>query len=362
MNKNKYLYFFLLFLAVVFSIFIFTSCKKKDDFTATAVFSASHVSPGRAAPGLGSYRIAYYEAVPGGEIGGAGIQESDEPFRIVDYGPYGELPSEIKKPSIYVVFSQPVVHLARLGEPIREDAGLFTIVPPLKGIYRWYGTRLLSFEPDGESMPQMEYRVTVSDRIKSLGGKNLEGEKTFTFETERLSVLEWRLGAGDTWVSPWDADPLEAKNISLIFSYPVNLGEIAKWMTINASGQNFAFTLSRLPEIDKRQYKAEQGVLLTLNGTLPQNTDVNLRILAGARSEANWLGSKEERLINFHTLRPFRFNDISVRSDSSPRTEEGDSIPIYLYFSHPVDPEISPSLFSVQGMPALTRDNIRVYG
>jgi len=313
--------------------------------------------------------VAYYEAVGGeGDAGAGNIQESNEPFRIVDYGPRDELPSEIKKPSIFVVFSQPVVPLAKLGDPIKEDAGYFNIQPPLKGVYRWYGTRLLSFEPDGESMPQQEYRITVSDKIKSLGGKSLEGEKSFSFETERLSVLEWDLGLGDNWVNSWDADPLEAKYIRIIFSYPVNLGEIAKWMEVKtASGQSYAFTLSRLPKIDENyyraeQYKAEQGVLLTLRDTLPPNTDVNLRIMAGARSEAAWLGTKDDQFFSFHTLRPFRLENISARSAVSPRTEEGDTIPISLYFSHVVDPDSSPSLFSVQGMPALTKENIHFYG
>jgi uncharacterized protein YfaS (alpha-2-macroglobulin family) len=368
--KKKTPIFLLLpcFLAILAAL-VFGSCKGKAGSSATTDFSAPHVSAGKPAPGLEAYRIAYYEAVPGAEDTGAGnIQESNEPFRIVDYGPRDELPSEIKKPSIFVVFSQPVVPLAKLGDPIKEDAGLFTIQPPLKGVYRWYGTRLLSFEPDGESLPQQEYRITVSDKIKSLGGKSLQGERSFSFETERLGVLEWRLGSGDRWVSTYEADPLEAKEISIIFSYPVNLGEIAKWMEVRTiSGQNYAFTLSRLPKINENyyraeQYKAEQGVLLTLRETLPFDMDVNLRIMAGARSEANWLGTKDDQFLHFHTLRPFRFGDVRVRSDASPRTEEGDTIPISLNFSHAVDPDSSPSLFSVQGMPVLNKENVHVYG
>ena len=354
-----------LLLGVLFAALNFWSCKdsKKEDASVTTVFSASHVSPGKPVPGLEAYRVAYYEAAPGEGAPGAGdIQESDEPFRIVDYGPAGELPAEIKKPSIYVVFSQPVVPLAKLGEPLKEDAGFFTIEPALKGVYRWYGTRLLSFEPDGESMPQQEYKVTVSDKIKSLGGKVLDGERSFSFETERLGLLTWQLGTGENWVSTWDADPEEAKNISLIFSYPVNLEEIAHWIDVSVQWQSYTFTLARLPKIDEKRYKAEQGVLLTLNGTLPPDSDVKLTIYAGARSEPGWLGSKEDQFYSFHTIRPFQFNDVSVRSAARPRTEEGDTIPISLQFSHPVDPEIDPSLFSVQGMPPLGKENIHVYG
>jgi len=369
MKKKTALFLILSCFLAILAALVFGSCKGKAGSSATTDFSASHVSAGRPAPGLEAYRIAYYEAVSGAEETGAGsIQESNEPFRIVDYGPRDELPSEIKKPSIFVVFSQPVVPLAKLGDPIKEDAGLFTIQPPLKGVYRWYGTRLLSFEPDVESLPQQEYRITVSDKIKSLGGKSLEGEKSFSFETERLSVLEWKLGSGDNWVNTYDADPMEAKEMSIIFSYPVNLGEIAKWMEVtNISGQSYAFSLSRLPKINKNnyraeQYKAEQGVLLTLKDTLPPNIDVFLRIKAGARSEAGWLGTKDDQFFTFHTLKPFMFGNVSTRSEANPRTEEGDTIPISLNFSHNVDPDSSPTLFSVEGMPALKKENIHVYG
>jgi len=370
MKKHSLLFPVLPCFWAILAAFTFGSCKGKAGSVATTTFSASHVSAGRPVQGLEAYLVTYYEAVGGeGDSGAGSIQESNEPFKIVDYGPRDVLPSEIKKPSIFVVFSQPVVPLAKLGDPIKEDAGYFKIQPPLKGTYRWYGTRLLSFEPESESMPQQEYKITVSDKIKSLGGKSLEGEKSFSFETERLSVLEWDLGSGDEWVNPWDADPLAAKEISIIFSYPVNLGEIAKWIEVtNISGQSYPFTLSRLPKINKNhyynaeQYKAEQGVLLKLSDTLPSNIDVFLRIKAGARSEAAWLGTKDDQFFTFHTLRPFKLENFSARSEASPRTEEGDTIPIILYFSHNVDPASSPSLFSVQGMPTITKDNIHFYG
>ena len=372
MRKNISACLFIpLAISAIFTALGFASCRKSEDSVAT-VFTASHVSAGRVIQGFEALLIDYYEPVASEGIAAPGtIQESDEPFRIVDFGPSGELPSEIRRPSIYVVFSQPVVPLARLGEVIREDAALFTIEPPLTGVYRWYGTRLLSFEPDTENMPQHEYRVTVSDRIRSLGGKSLEGDRLFSFETERLSLLNWELGLGDTWVSSWDADPLEAQNIRLIFSHPVNLDEIAKWVEVSAAGQTFPFTVSRLPEtgnrvlpwgVDARRFQAEQGVLLTLNNMLPPDSEVRLRILQGARSEANWLGSRENADFTFRTIRPFTFNNVWVRSSASPRTPEGDSVPISLNFSHTVDPEIDPSHFSVQGMPPLTRENIRVFG
>ena len=358
-NKSRFMY------ALCLGMVLFGACSKNaaEKSRSVSAFSGSFVESGRPVADLAGYRLAYYEpaGISGGGAAGT-VQESDAPLVITGYGPQGELPQEIKKPSIYVVFSQPVVPLAQLGEPVRESAGLFSIDPPLAGVYRWYGSKLLSFEPDGESMPQRRYTITVSDRIKSLGGKSLQGERAFSFETERLSVLEWQLGDGSRWVWDGNVAPEDAKYIRLIFSYPVNLDEIARWIEIRADGKAWPFALSRLPKIDEKRYQTTQGVLLAIQGTLPLDTDVLMELKTGARSEANWLGSKEAKTWTYHTLLPFRYDDVSVRSRSRPRTEEGDSIPIALEFSQNVESEGAEKYFSVDGFPALKKENVHVYG
>jgi uncharacterized protein YfaS (alpha-2-macroglobulin family) len=355
------------------------SCGKKNGRGGSITeFSGSFVEKGRTVADLASYRIAYYEPVDGDTPDGysGNIQESDAPFVIADFGPRGELPHEINKPSIYVVFSQPVVPLAKLGEPVKKG-GFFTIEPPLEGVYRWYGSKLLSFEPDAESMPQRRYTITVSGSIKSLGGKSLQGERSFSFETERLSVLDWQLGDGERWI--WDnrnVNPEDANNIRLIFSYPVNLEEIAKWIEVRAGGKTWPFTLERNPKINEaryitlgrnpqnneERYRPEQGVLVRVNDKLPLDTDVEMILKEGARSEAGWLGTKDEKTWSYHTLLPFKFENVSVRSYSRPRAEEGDAISISLVFNQAVEPNGAEKYFSVDGFPALKKENINVYG
>jgi len=360
--KNKILLAVLIFFSLL-------SCKNESEKSGFInSFSGTSVEKGRQISELADYRISYYEPVfvsDSTSSGGAeavNIRESDDPLVITDYGPRDELPSEIRKPSIYAVFSQPVVPLAKLGDPIREDAKFFNISPPLSGIYRWYGTKLLSFEPDADHLPQQRYTITVSDKIKSLGGKSLQGERSFSFETERLSLLEWQLGRENDWVDTDNVHPEDAKYIRLIFSYPVNLKEIANWIEVWAANKTYPFTLSRLSEIDERYYQPEQGVLVTINGTFPLDTDVILGLKRGARSEPGWLGTKEDESWIYHTLLPFRFSDISVRSYSYQPLEEGNSISISLEFNQDVEPQGAEKYFSVDGFPALKKDNVKVYG
>jgi uncharacterized protein YfaS (alpha-2-macroglobulin family) len=359
------------------SLFASGACKSPAGASAQrTVFSSPLAAPGRAVEGLEAYRIAYYEADPeGGAEGafeGSGVfsDESGEPFTLADYGPRGELPSETTKPSIYMVFSHPVRPVAKLGESVRweegaPDPGLFTVDPPLPGVFRWYGTRLLAFEPDAESLPQRRYTVTASDRLRSLGGKRLEGERSFSFETERLSVLYWQVGDGEYPASAWDAPPEAAKNLLFIFSYPVNLEEIRRWIRVDLAGGasgGIPFRVSRPETIDETWYRRDQGVLISLERDLPPDTDVAVTVLRGARSEDGLLGSMADAVFTFHTLLPFTLDYAGARSESSPRTEQGDSIPVILDFSHPVDPAGAAERFSIEGLPALTAENIHVYG
>jgi uncharacterized protein YfaS (alpha-2-macroglobulin family) len=344
------------------------SCGQKTEKNGSITeFSGSFVEKGRPVADLASYRIAYYEPVEGGNAAGiafsGNIQENDAPFIITDFGPRDELPQEIKKPSIYAVFSQPVVPLAKLGDPIRVKAsskdGFFTIEPPLDGVYRWYGSKLLSFEPDAESLPQRRYTITVSDRIKSLGGKSLQGERSFSFETERLSALEWELGDGERWVREYNAHPEDAKQIRIIFSYPVNLEEIAKWIEVRAGGKTWPFKLERFPKIDEKRYRKEQGVIVRINDKFPLDTDVVMALKQGARSEPGWLGTKEEKTWSFHTLLPFKYENVSVQSY---RTQESDSFPVSLEFSQEVEPNGVEKYFSAEGFPAIKKEDVHVYG
>ena len=107
------------------------------------------------------------------------------PPTVVDWGPQEFLSSAVQRPSIYVVFSQPMVPLAALGEA-SASSPLVSIEPPLKGSFRWYGASFLSFEGDEPCMSQQTYTVSVSPEARSIYGIRIEGEISFTFETERL--------------------------------------------------------------------------------------------------------------------------------------------------------------------------------
>lgn len=288
---------------------------------------------------LSSYQIKYYEPSSIEDVA-APVEESDEPFQIVDFGPKEELPSEVKNPSIYVVFSQPVVPLERLGAPM-TSSDLMEIDPPLKGVYRWYGTRLLSFDADEEALPQRQYTVTIKDSVESLGGKPLQGTRTFRFHTEYLSVRDFSVGVTRRMRDLNDVPPEEAKKIRILFSYPVNLDVIEDYLSVEAGNRGYGFTVTR-PEdpegrLDERYMKST--AVLHVEEEFPQNTTVRVTIRKGARSEADFIGIPDRIVKTFSTLKPFQYLSYDTYSWSFPRSEQGDAYPVYLEFSHPVEEE-----------------------
>ena len=112
-------------------------------------------------------------------------EKTDEsgPLVIKDWGPKDLIPSSIKNPEFYVEFSHPVIALAALSNPekYQKEAGLImSISPQIRGKYIWYGTRNLSFEAAEPLDPLVEYTVTISSSVKSIGGQKLSGSKSFT--------------------------------------------------------------------------------------------------------------------------------------------------------------------------------------
>jgi uncharacterized protein YfaS (alpha-2-macroglobulin family) len=265
------------------------------------------------------------------------VKESDEAFTIVDYGPREQLPVEMKHPTIYVMFSQPVVPLAKLGEVMKES-DVMGITPHVDGIYRWYGSRLISFEPSGKYLPQREYRVRINRNTTSLGSKKLEGSSEFSFHTEYLDIADFYPGSPYEGYSLDDVPVQAARTITISFTYPVNLDVIKQYIKITSLGKNYPFDISRLKDREGLEENyIRRTVVLTIHEPFKENSPVQITMLKGARSEADYLGRPDEVKREFHTIKPFTYVDYRTYSYSFPRSKKGDANPVYLKFSHPLD-------------------------
>lgn len=309
--------------------------------------------------------------------GSGGKPEVEQPMDqeglfVMDFQPAGQLPTAVKYPAIYVQFSKPVVPVAKLGQP-SNTSDLMKIDPPLEGVFRWYGTSLLSFDASEGVIPQREYTVTLSDSIVSVDGSPITGQRIFTFRTEPLKLVSitpgYKAALDGFWVNSNDLPVEDARSLALYFSYPVETKEIAKYLeVVDGKGKSYQFDISHP---DKKNLNL---VELFLKETPPDNTTMTVVLKAGARSDSDSIGTVEEdRSHSYHTLRPFQLQNV-YQNSSSRGTE---SHPVVLQFSHQLAEDLDTAAIAAavtavktdssgkedEGIPmTVTAENISISG
>ena len=287
-------------------------------------------------------------------------------FYVLSYEPSGTLPNEIKKPSIYVQFSEPVVPLSKLGEP-SDKSDIISIEPALNGVFRWYGTSLLSFECTDEVIPQMEYIVKINSSAKSINGNMLTGMNSFSFKTEELKMVSVVPGYGalkklldenpnalTPYIDQDDVPLAAAGDIGIFFNYPVDLDVIKNSIEVkDENGKTYNPSFSKI--------KDENAILLKIKDKMPENKRIDVTLKNGAQAQKGYLKTEQDQTNGFHTILPFSLLNTDTRAASYGKF----SNPVYFYFSHHLDNNISDFLVkNIKTNPAMeiTKDNINITG
>jgi len=112
---------------------------------------------------------------------------------VVQAGPEGEIANLEEANEIRVQFSEPMVALGRIPDPVRVP--YIRISPPIEGTFRWSGTRLVIFTPaEGVALANCTtYTVTVDGSAASIDGRKLGSPYIFSFTTPtvRLRRADW---------------------------------------------------------------------------------------------------------------------------------------------------------------------------
>ena len=116
-------------------------------------------------------------------------KKNKDPLKVIMWGPQDYVPARVVNPEFYVTFSLPVKELSALSVPI-DKSDVFTIDPPVKGKYRWNGTRQLNFIPSEPLDPSKVYTITVNKDLKSTDGKKISGDVVFVTKAEELRIMD----------------------------------------------------------------------------------------------------------------------------------------------------------------------------
>ena len=296
-------------------------------------------------------RIAEIRAAQTSALEGR-IQVETEDLTVIDWGPKGNYSSAIQRPSVYVIFSQPMIPLASLGEQ-SSSSPLVTITPAVKGTFRWYGTSFLSFEGAEPCLSQQTYTVTVAANASSLSGNIISGERVFTFNTEALGIRsvtpgeEWRVNNNFRFDND-NVPPQAARQISLLFNYPVQASDIRQYIDITAGGTSRQFTLRQIDE-----YK----IIAELQDNVAFNSQVRVILKQGARSRGATRGTETDQIFSFRTPAPFTVTS-HYRGTGYGRYANL----VEIYFSHGINESTIRQGIRISPAMNFTNDNFEVYG
>jgi uncharacterized protein YfaS (alpha-2-macroglobulin family) len=310
-------------------------------------YQTSYFNPGAEARRLEAIRAAQEAGREGTAEAAAGAGS----LTVIDWGPQGEFSSAVQRPSIYVIFSQPMVPLAGLGA-VSGTSPIVEISPPIKGVFRWYGTGFLSFEGDEPCQAQQTYTITVAPDAVSVYGQGISGERVFNFHTEtlKLSALspgeEFKRETGARFGTN-DVPPEAARKIGLTFNYPVRAEDIRQYLEISA-GARKDFTLTRL----------EDNKLLAELGTPVEfNREVRITLKRGAKSFGGSRGTGEDRTLSFRTPGPFVLED----HDRIPGYGKYRNL-VELEFSYPLNESTVAAAISTEPEMPLGPENLECWG
>ncbi|MGP1577587.1 MAG: MG2 domain-containing protein [Treponema sp.] len=276
-----------------------------------------------------------------------------EPFTVADWGPKGKIPAAASAPAFYVVFSLPVKAIGVLDKPEAASPYL-AISPAVKGIFRWYGSRCLAFEPQEGLIPGQDYTMTVQEECRALNGKKIQGKRQFTVRSEQLAITYFQPGYtlrknSKRWIpiNKNNLIPEAANEVLITFNYPVQPAELRSAFSVSVQEEGkpavpYSCTLTR-PE-----GKNDNSLLANIKGSIPFNAAVTLTV---QRSDGSVTTA------SYHTLTPFTCNKAFVY-----HYDYGYIHPIRLDFSHNIDKKSIRNNISISPLLVIGEKNIEVIG
>ncbi|MFN2189036.1 MAG: alpha-2-macroglobulin family protein, partial [Candidatus Promineifilaceae bacterium] len=261
---------------------------------------------------------------------------ADGPLEVLRWAPEGEIPIA---PFLNVTFNQPMVPLTSLEELSAEDVPV-QLSPEIPGVWKWLGTKTLSFEYQGEDIDRFpkatEYRALIPAGTQSAVGGILEQDVTWSFTTPPPTLVNYFPSDG-----PHPTDPL----IFIAFDQNINPDVVMSTIDVRVEGQTVSLRLASDSEIEADKTvsrivkNTRDGYWLALRAAEPFPTDssVTVTIEPGTPSAEGPRVTEAAQSFSFYTYAPFRISDYHCGwydGECPPLT------PFYVYFNNPIDLDV----------------------
>lgn len=286
------------------------------------------------------------------------------PLEVLRYAPEGEVNIA---PFVNVTFNQPMVALDTL-QSLSAAASPVVIDPPLPGVWRWLGTKTLTFEYDSTLIDRLPkataYRVTVPAGTKSAAGGVLAESVTWTFTTPPAQVkYSYPTGGGQS------REPL----FFIEFDQRVNPAAVLETIHVLAGGSPVSLRLARQDEIDSdpqwsqmvKRAAQDRWVAFRASEPLPADAQIQVNVGPGAPSAEGPLTTTETQSYSFSTYGPLKVTGqvCGWGGDECPPFT-----PFIITFSNPIDEtKYDPSMLRIEpDLPGVVvnviRDTIQISG
>jgi uncharacterized protein YfaS (alpha-2-macroglobulin family) len=261
----------------------------------------------------------------------------NEPLAVLEYGPTGALDENNRKPQVYLVFSQPMVPLAKLGAPLVAQAGL-SLDPPLAGVYRWISTKSVVFEPSEPMAPMTGYTCKADAGLVSIYGQALAKPVAFAFHAGSLAMTSLRSAARPD-ASVWELSPADYASLLVGFNLPVDAALLAPSLRARTANRTYRLSAENWDDETAGVVARPTATLkLVLADALPEDADVEILLLAGAKASRDSLATETDASLRFHTLYPFTLETAyDYVREGLYRYRPDDANAVWIDFSHPVD-------------------------
>uniref|UniRef100_A0A7V3RHS4 Alpha-2-macroglobulin n=1 Tax=candidate division WOR-3 bacterium TaxID=2052148 RepID=A0A7V3RHS4_UNCW3 len=284
------------------------------------------------------------------------------PLRITHISPSGSVEGGLETFKILVGFNQAMAPIQAI--PRDETEGPLEFNPPIKGKYRWLGSRTLAFIPSDTLPPATEFTCSLKkDKIQSLTGMRLDQDTTWKFETVRPTLISSKPYHNSNFVdtkSPiylyfnLEMSPERVKDRIKIFAtygQPSYVYCGHKEPRFTPYKEEIPFSVRQLQDKEKkdwplRGWENNKTLVLIPARTLPQEALIEVYIYPGLLAKIGNLGTNLERVVSFHT---YNYLSLLNYSENIPA-----GYPLRLCFSNPVTTgelidnlEINPPLDSI---------------
>ena len=274
------------------------------------------------------------------------------PLEVLRFAPEGEIPLA---PFVNVTFNQPMVALDTL-ESLAAKESPVQLEPALPGVWKWLGTKTLSFEYDSAAIDRLpmatEYVVTIPAGTESASGNVLAEAHSWTFSTPPPQMLSHHPSH-----SPQPLNPL----FVVSFDQRVYPQAVLDAIQVTADSRPVQVRLATDDELtaDKANY-AEQGRWLAFvaQEPLPADASILITLGPGIPSAEGPLVTQEAQSYGFQTYAPLRIQDHGCswhNNECPPLT------PLFIRFNNPIDTEAyEETMLSIE--PAIPGASINIVG